>query len=958
MMGSLVKKWGTVAVIIAAIAAVILTSASFGGAAAAEGTYSAYDSAFAIADGSTDEPWEFGWMDGGVFTPGNYFDKGTYHEWAVGGTDGPGVRVYDAVAQGNWETWPKQISFTPQSFTLALKFTAPMSGFAEVRLSDTTTWMVNYSASDRTFAVYVNDVEVESSDIPNGWFDLLTAEFFSGGDKISLGNLSSGDEVIITLGADDWNFVTFNDVVIDIVKLTPVVTEWPTATGVAYGEPLSASELTGGSVEGDVEGHFEWALPGVVPTAENDGYPVWFVPDDAETYVNSATGTVAVAIEGYVPPITASSFSVVGEAKARANNYGYRPNGAVWTGGVMADGVFTPYNFVDMPDYGGFWAWGEGDGTGSGARFPSAGAYASNPPVFGFIEINIIDFGRPIAFRMEAPKSGQLSITFGSNTWFFMQDASHTISVLVNGNERASYTFTINDFDNNQTFGEIPLAYHRLWVGDVSTGDEIIFVAQGADDGWGQFAFSDIVANIVTPAPVVPPPQPPPPAPLFSETVTTETGAEISANAPAGVIAQGTSFVAEEIPAGDLDPKALENLGLLYDDAKFLKVLDLKLVDAQGNPVAFDGTVTVRVKLDADYAGEDVRVVYVDGDGNIFPVNSYIKDGYIVFEAEHFSYFALVSASQAEAAATSGSYSVVEEAKTRAENDGKMNGAVWTGGEMAGGAFTPYSFIEVPAYGYWAWSDGDGTANSIRFPSAGAYAANPMVFEFIEINFIDFGRTLALRMVAPISGPLSFTFGTNTWFFMQDSAHTISVLVNGSEAASFTFTIDDFDYNQTFGEIPIPDQKLIVGDVEAGDEIIITMRGADDGWGQFAFSDIVANIGEDATEEPGQPPEEVEENGGGTDSGGDEGSAGGNEANVGGNENNAGGEDGGAVTGPGESATDPATGGEDGSGGNAAGGGSDGGSVKTGDSFAPLAAAAAIMSCAALIPLLKRKRAE
>ncbi|MDR2358148.1 MAG: S8 family serine peptidase, partial [Oscillospiraceae bacterium] len=58
----------------------------------------------------------------------------------------------------------------------------------------------------------------------------------------------------------------------------PVVTAWPSASGVTYGQPLSYSTLSGGkiSVGG---GAFAWKEPNAVPTVLNNGYAVIFTPD-------------------------------------------------------------------------------------------------------------------------------------------------------------------------------------------------------------------------------------------------------------------------------------------------------------------------------------------------------------------------------------------------------------------------------------------------------------------------------------------------------------------------------------------------------------------------------------------------------------------------------------------------------------------------------------------------------
>jgi hypothetical protein len=62
----------------------------------------------------------------------------------------------------------------------------------------------------------------------------------------------------------------------------------PAASSIVYGQPLSASTLSGGSVltggTTEVLGSWAWKYPSTVPTVVNGGYLVTFTPTDTETY--------------------------------------------------------------------------------------------------------------------------------------------------------------------------------------------------------------------------------------------------------------------------------------------------------------------------------------------------------------------------------------------------------------------------------------------------------------------------------------------------------------------------------------------------------------------------------------------------------------------------------------------------------------------------------------------------
>nr|HPQ36005.1 hypothetical protein [Tenuifilaceae bacterium] len=90
-----------------------------------------------------------------------------------------------------------------------------------------------------------------------------------------------------------------------VSKATPTVTEWPTASGLTYGDALSASNLTGGYAEHngiEVAGVFTFDSPTYEPGAGPYLANVTFTPTDGEIF-STVSGTVEVTVEKAEPVI-------------------------------------------------------------------------------------------------------------------------------------------------------------------------------------------------------------------------------------------------------------------------------------------------------------------------------------------------------------------------------------------------------------------------------------------------------------------------------------------------------------------------------------------------------------------------------------------------------------------------------------------------------------------------------
>ncbi len=99
----------------------------------------------------------------------------------------------------------------------------------------------------------------------------------------------------------DYNTVA-GTVSVTVSEATPMVTAWPTASAITYGETLSSSTLTGGTVS--VIGAFAWTTPMTEPRAGTGPENVTFTPMDTTDYT-MVTGTVILLVNKATPTVTA-----------------------------------------------------------------------------------------------------------------------------------------------------------------------------------------------------------------------------------------------------------------------------------------------------------------------------------------------------------------------------------------------------------------------------------------------------------------------------------------------------------------------------------------------------------------------------------------------------------------------------------------------------------------------------
>ncbi len=98
----------------------------------------------------------------------------------------------------------------------------------------------------------------------------------------------------------DYNTVT-GSASVTVSKATPTVTAWPMASGIAFGQTLASSTLSGGTAS--VSGTFSWSTPTIVPSGGTPSESVIFTPNDSTDY-STVTGSASLSVSPAKPTVT------------------------------------------------------------------------------------------------------------------------------------------------------------------------------------------------------------------------------------------------------------------------------------------------------------------------------------------------------------------------------------------------------------------------------------------------------------------------------------------------------------------------------------------------------------------------------------------------------------------------------------------------------------------------------
>lgn len=104
-----------------------------------------------------------------------------------------------------------------------------------------------------------------------------------------------------------------------------------------------------------------------------------------------------------------------------------------------------------------------------------------------------------------------------------------------------------------------------------------------------------------------------------------------------------------------------------YQDIENAVVLDIQLLDQNGSPIErFSGTVQVKIPIPEGMSGNLAVLWYDEEKGTFTDMNARVEDGYLVFETDHFSYYAITrrlgdagAAGEIPATDTGGAHAIV-----------------------------------------------------------------------------------------------------------------------------------------------------------------------------------------------------------------------------------------------------------------------------------------------------------
>jgi hypothetical protein len=192
------------------------------------------------------------------------------------------------------------------SFAFAAPGTVPGAGTYYATVVFTPTTPADYNSVTNTVKVVVGKAspsvtawpvagaitygqELSASTLTSGSATPAGAFTFVGASTIPFAGTHSETLIYTPTDTADYNN-SVGIVSVTVLKATPTVTTWPTATGIVYGQPLAASILSGGSAS--AIGSFTFNSPSNVPNAGSYRAAVTFTPSDTIDY-NSVSGTVS-----------------------------------------------------------------------------------------------------------------------------------------------------------------------------------------------------------------------------------------------------------------------------------------------------------------------------------------------------------------------------------------------------------------------------------------------------------------------------------------------------------------------------------------------------------------------------------------------------------------------------------------------------------------------------------------
>jgi len=201
-------------------------------------------------------------------------------------------------------------SATPAgTFAFTTPWTAPNAGIALQSVTYTPTDTADYNTASSTVSVTVNKADPVVTTWPTAsaitYGQSLAACTLSGGSATPAGSFafttpstapSAGTALqsVTYTPTDIADYNTASSMVsVTVNKANPVVTSWPTASAITYGQSLAASTLGGGSAS--PAGTFAFTTPSTAPNAGTALQSVTYTPTDTADY-NTANSTASVTV--------------------------------------------------------------------------------------------------------------------------------------------------------------------------------------------------------------------------------------------------------------------------------------------------------------------------------------------------------------------------------------------------------------------------------------------------------------------------------------------------------------------------------------------------------------------------------------------------------------------------------------------------------------------------------------
>jgi hypothetical protein len=328
----------------------------------------------------------------------------------------------------------------PGSFTFDAPATAPNAGTASYAVTFTPTDTANYETVSGTVSVTTDKAiatvtlgslthtydgtqkSASATTTPNG----LTVNFvYTPDTRINAGNYA------VTATVDDTNYEGSASGTLVINKATPVVTTWPTASDITYGDTLGDSTLSGADTS--VPGSFTFDAPGTAPVAGTADYAVTFTPDDTDNY-ETVSGTVSVTTDKATATVTLGDLTHTYDGTQKSASATTTPNG------LTVNFVYTPDTRINAGNYAVTATVDDANYEGS-----ATGTLVINkatPVVTTWPTASDITYGDTLG---DSTFSGGVSTPSGTFTF----DAPGTAPVA--GTADYAVTFTPDDTDNYET---------------------------------------------------------------------------------------------------------------------------------------------------------------------------------------------------------------------------------------------------------------------------------------------------------------------------------------------------------------------------------------------------------------------------------------------------------------------------------------------------------------------------